>query len=574
MVSLLPARNAAADLPDHLASVARIADVVVALDDGSTDDTRSILASHPLVHTVLTNPRREGYAGWDDSANRNRLLAAALELSPAWVLSLDADERFDDHDADALRAFLLDGADPNHAYLFPVHRMLDEGDHHAGPPLWVGRLFAPQPGHVFPSDRLHFVPLPTAIPRERWRETTFRIQHRGGLTHEHRLARLAKYREVDPHHEWQDSYDHILDVPERSRRWHRRGALLPAVAHEPVVDREPLAAGEPAISVVVIARDEEDLIERAVSAAVAQELAEPFEVIVVTSGTDPTDRTAEVVRRAFPDVTVVALEQPALPGEARNAGLAVARGRWVTFPGSHVELAPGSLAARLAAHRDGWPMVTDAMVNGTRTRAGWASWFLDNAGLLTGRPSFAFTAAPPRCSYHRDLLAEVNGFPEDLRTGEDSLVNEELFARGYGARFETTCRTTHHSPCRTAGVLAFHHAQRGQGRARLLLDARAVGELSTRRLVSRTLRWLPGRLRWTHREVARWAGGDLRREYRRSLHLVVLGATAAWVGCWWELARQSLPGGRSGRVGPDPAGRPAGQPAVNGAGAGAPGSGR
>ena len=184
-------------------------------------------------------------------------------------------------------------------------------------------------------------------------------------------------------------------------------------------------------------------------------------------------------------------------------------------------------------------MVTETMRNGTTTRAGWASYFLDNAGLLPGRPSFAFESPPPRCSYHRGLLAEVGGFPEDRRAGEDSVVNEELFARGYGAWREATCETTHHSPCRTAGVLVVHHAQRGRGRAKLLLDARAVGEMSTRRLVGGTVRWLPGRLRWTHREVARW-GGDLRGEYRRSLPWVVAGANAAWLGCWYELAGRTV----------------------------------
>ena len=532
MVSLLPARNAAADLPGHLESVARFADTVVALDDGSTDDTRAILEAHPLVHTVLTNPRREGYAGWDDSANRNRLLAAALDLAPAWVVSLDADELLAADDAAALRAFLAHGADPDDAYLLPVLRMIGDLDHYAGEPLWVGRLFAPVPGHVFPSDRLHFVPIPTAIPRSRWRRTTFRIQHRGALTPERRRARLAKYREADPNHEWQGSYDHLLHVPDRTRLWYPRGALLPAVAHQPVEDSEPLAPGEPAISVVIIGRHDEARILRAVTAATRQELDDPFEVIVVTSGGE---RIAEAVRAATPGVTVIALDGPALPGQARNAGLRVARGRWVTFPGSHVELAPGSLAARLAAHRRGWPMVTETMRNGTTTRAGWASYFLDNAGLLPGRPSFAFESPPPRASYHRGLLAEVGGFPEDRRAGEDSVVNEELFARGYGAWREATCETTHHSPCRTAGVLVVHHAQRGRGRAQMLLDARAVGELSTRRLVGGTVRWLPGRLRWTHREVARW-GGDLRGEYRRSLPWVVAGATAAWLGCWYELA--------------------------------------
>ena len=50
---MLPARNAAHHLEAHLAAVARYADLVVALDDGSTDDTRAVLESHPLVKVVL-----------------------------------------------------------------------------------------------------------------------------------------------------------------------------------------------------------------------------------------------------------------------------------------------------------------------------------------------------------------------------------------------------------------------------------------------------------------------------------------------------------------------------------------
>ena len=80
--------------------------LVVALDDGSTDDTAAILDGHPLVQTLLRRPRRGGYAGWNDLENRNELLAAAIELAPDWVLFLDADERIAADDADALRSFL------------------------------------------------------------------------------------------------------------------------------------------------------------------------------------------------------------------------------------------------------------------------------------------------------------------------------------------------------------------------------------------------------------------------------------------------------------------------------------
>ena len=74
-------------------------------------------------------------------------------------------------------------------------------------------------------------------------------------------------------------------------------------------------------------------------------MPEPFEVIVVTSGVD---HTAAVVREQFPQVTLIELPGPALPGEACNAGLRVAHGTYIT-PNSHMALPPGSLAARLAA---------------------------------------------------------------------------------------------------------------------------------------------------------------------------------------------------------------------------------
>src|SRR5262249_12216814 len=77
LVALVPARNAAADLPGWLASAAAVADVAIALDDGSTDDTAAVLEASPFVHRVLRNPRRPGYEGWDDRANRAALLAAA-----------------------------------------------------------------------------------------------------------------------------------------------------------------------------------------------------------------------------------------------------------------------------------------------------------------------------------------------------------------------------------------------------------------------------------------------------------------------------------------------------------------
>src|SRR5713226_3636460 len=98
IVCLLPARNAAADLPGYLESAAGFCDAIVALDDGSADNTRDLLAACPLVQILLANPRREDYRAWDDGANRNALLAAAAKLQPEWIIQIDADERMDPSD--------------------------------------------------------------------------------------------------------------------------------------------------------------------------------------------------------------------------------------------------------------------------------------------------------------------------------------------------------------------------------------------------------------------------------------------------------------------------------------------
>ena len=229
LVCLLPVRNATADLPGYFESVANIADAVVALDDGSTDDTRDVLNSQPLVEVLLTNPRRESYRGWHDGQNRNRLLRAAGELAPDWILSLDADERLDGGDAAALREFIQDGANPTAVYGLRVHRMIGNLTRYDRARLWVYRLFSFQPGQAFADRDLHPIPVPVSIPLERWLQTTLRIQHVASLTDARRRARFEKYLEADPDRAFQPDYQFLLDPPEELRPWQERPAGLPVV---------------------------------------------------------------------------------------------------------------------------------------------------------------------------------------------------------------------------------------------------------------------------------------------------------------------------------------------------------
>lgn len=538
---LLPARNAVADLPGWFESVERFADAVVALDDGSTDETEALLEAHPLVEVLLRNPRRESYEGWDDSANRNRLLAAAADLDPEWILSLDADERIPVDDAAALSEFIATDALPGLAYGMRCYRMVGDAQHYDRDALWVYRLFAFSPGQVFPDARLHFVPIPTSIPRDRRMRTTIRIQHMSSLDSERRAARLEKYRQADPRCDFQVSYDHLVEDPVDVHVFEPRTAGLPVLADQVEValhGTDVLDPEAPALSAIVISRDDEERIERTVRSVVEQECEEQFEVIVVTSGTD---RTAAIVRARFPGVRVVELSHPALPGEARNAGLRLARGAIISFPGSHVELPPGSLAARIRAHDEGWTMVTGTTRNGTGTRAGWAAYFLDHSSVLPDRPSEPLSAAPAHCSYEASALYGTGGFPDDVRAGEDTRVNHALFRSGHSAYRVADLSLVHHNRSRTVRHLLTHHYDRGRAQVQFMCSTANPGDGIRR---AREFLWAypTRRLARIDRNVQAW-GGPLRDVYRRVRPLVRLGVLAAWVGGQVEL-RGARPFGR------------------------------
>jgi glycosyltransferase involved in cell wall biosynthesis len=540
LACLLPVRNCAGDLPGYLESAGRFADAVLALDDGSTDATPAILKSSPLVRAVLHNGPRPTYAGWDDRLNRQRLLEAAVEHGCDWALYLDADERISADDAGALRTFIEEGADPDCAYCFRVFRMIGDGHHYDQCGLWVARLFPPAPGQVLPSEQLHLVPVPTAIPSERWHRTTLRIQHLSAMTKERRHARFRKYEQADPQRRWQTEYRHLLQPPGRPRPWSPRSEKAPVLADRPgngsgaELARPGADPARPVISAIVISLNDQATIERAVRSVVEQRCSYPFEVIVVTSGHD---RTAETVRRRFPAATLVELPGPALPGEARNAGLRVARGEYLTFPGSHIELPQGSLEARVRAHRRGFDMVTDTVINGTRTRAGWAAYFLDHAECLPGRPSSELAWPPGHCSYPRQALLELGGFPEGIRAGEDTVVNTELWDRGRTAYRAGEVVIVHHSPCGSVSRLARHHYQRGRAWARIGLGQRNGGSAAPKRSILLPLVRYPfRRLSNTDTRVRLWGDG-LTSEYRRSRPLVLLGIASAWAGMWVELLR-------------------------------------
>jgi glycosyltransferase involved in cell wall biosynthesis len=283
-------------------------------------------------------------------------------------------------------------------------------------------------------------------------------------------------------------------------------------------------AKAPFLSAIVISQNNEATIARTVGSIVAQNCPRPFEIILVDSGSDG---TVEIVRSTFPEVIVVSLHSPVLPGRARNEGLKIARGDYVSFPGSHVVLPPGSLAARMAAHEKGYAMVTGSILNGTDTPAGWASYFMDHSASLPGHPSGPLNLPPNSCSYDRRVLIASGLFPEDRRAGEDTVVNQRLWDGGHRAYRDATIELIHFTRCRTPWQLVCHHFNRGRAWGRILGErGRSLDDLDG---------YLRHRLDVIDDCVRRW-GGDVAAHYCKARRLIRLGVTSAWLGAYFELA--------------------------------------
>lgn len=188
-------------------------------------------------------------------------------------------------------------------------------------------------------------------------------------------------------------------------------------------------------------------------------------------------------------------------------------------------------------------MVTGSIVNGNTSPAGWASYFLDHSSALPGRPSGELRGAPAHCSYVREFLEEIGGFPDDVRAGEDTVANQRLWRRGHRAFRESAIRLTHRSPCSTTWALIHHHFLRGRALGRLFRDEATAGRAGRLGLHRYLLRYPRFRLSSTDFRVSEW-GDDLRPKYRRVRRLVIVGIGAAWLGTYFELAcgpRRSFP---------------------------------
>ena len=243
----------------------------------------------------------------------------------------------------------------------------------------------------------------------------------------------------------------VRDVVRDGKRVLER-ATAPAVAE---ADRPP-----PAISVVVCSYRSRTRIDTALRSLRRQDLDQPWEVVVVDSGDDD---AADYVAATYPEVRVVRSSRRLYPAAARNAGVRASSGRYVAFLPDDGAAAPDWVRRRLQRHLEGYAAVGGAITNGTpRHPVGTASYLLEYSALLPSERLLRDQEIPHCLSYERELIERLGGFPEDLETGEDTILNARLLDQGATVGFDPEIRLAHVNLTSLRPYLRHHYAH-GRG---------------------------------------------------------------------------------------------------------------
>ena len=204
LLALLPVYNREDLLKYCLEALAPAVDGIIALDDGSTDETPYILRQEPKIIEILTKPPKS-LSEWNDAANRFLLYEAAHTYRPEWLLCVDSDEILESTFL-VYKDYLMDQSSRILGYAFPLVAIYQNK---ITGPLFVDRMYRFRPGYRFDSRRLHCRLMPLDITDEMMRVVNIRFFHYSASP-EQKQERYNKYLIADAGREFQASYENIL----------------------------------------------------------------------------------------------------------------------------------------------------------------------------------------------------------------------------------------------------------------------------------------------------------------------------------------------------------------------------
>jgi len=198
------------------------------------------------------------------------------------------------------------------------------------------------------------------------------------------------------------------------------------------------------LSVIIVAYNARQTIVQCLQALEPQLITPDFksEVVLIDSSNDG---TADLVQTQFPWVRLLRFSERLLVGNARNRGVALARGNILAFTDADCVAAPNWLVELVAAHRTHETPAIGGVIAHTESGGviAWANYFCEYSQWLPQPKTQAMVDIPGACySVKRWAFERFGPFLEDTYSS-DTAFNWRLERAGYKTLFVPRIRVSH-----------------------------------------------------------------------------------------------------------------------------------
>lgn len=205
-------------LPGFIKHIKKYVDCFVVLDDGSTDNTKAILAKEAKVIKIIDS-NKENPDIWDEPVNRKKLLNEAYKLGVKVVLCCDPDERFEKNFLVNLKKLKNNCQEHNLVYGLHFRELYGRYNQYRYDELWNQKtkfiLFPLKENMIFDKtyfQRLHISWYYDDL-EERKELTKYNLYHLKMIKEQERNKRKELYEKIDPEKKLQKvGYNYLTEM--------------------------------------------------------------------------------------------------------------------------------------------------------------------------------------------------------------------------------------------------------------------------------------------------------------------------------------------------------------------------
>lgn len=204
LVSCVRQKNGLKYLPRLIKQLHAVSDVIVILDDNSTDGSVEYLKQFSDGNQkFFVIKRKDGY-GYSGGLDWNAIHSFISQFSPDWVYTPDVDELLDEEQQGQLRALAEQSGKDILGWSFPFYYLWNDEEHYRDDDKYfntkVIRLFRYDKDLRPPTRDGHATAVPDTLDRRMIRVANMRMKHFGYMLEEDRKAKYDFYtgRDKDP----------------------------------------------------------------------------------------------------------------------------------------------------------------------------------------------------------------------------------------------------------------------------------------------------------------------------------------------------------------------------------------